>query len=169
MDWRDVMDELPPAIRQSLMVRMAEGDATNGVANASDFTEGLSAVEKALISLLKVDEALQIDAILDKAPEHSPSEILAGLLELEIKGLARQMPGKNYVKALYCEQTNMAKKKAAGRRLEELHVPVEEPAISAEAVETGIRKRRSGSRWICGGVVSQRPKTIGKYLQAPAT
>jgi hypothetical protein len=82
------------------MVRMAEGDATNGVAGASEFTEGLSGVEKALCELLKVDEALQIDGILDKLPEHSPSEILAGLLELEIKGLARQLPGKNYVKAL---------------------------------------------------------------------
>ncbi len=100
MEWRDVMDELPPAVRQSLGVRMADGDATNGVAAASDFAEGLSPVEKSLISLLKVDEALQIDAILDKLPDHSPSEILAGLLELEMKGLARQMPGKNYVKAL---------------------------------------------------------------------
>jgi DNA processing protein len=100
MEWRDVMDELPPAVRQSLMVRMAEGDATNGVATASDFAGGLSEVEKSLIALLKVDEALQIDAILEKLPVHSPSEILAGLLELEMKGLVRQMPGKNYVKAL---------------------------------------------------------------------
>jgi len=100
MEWRDVMDELPPAVRQSLMVRMAEGDVTNGVAAASDFASGLSEVEKSLIGLLKVDEAHQIDAILEKLPEHSPSEILSGLLELEIKGLVRQMPGKNYVRAL---------------------------------------------------------------------
>jgi DNA processing protein len=100
MEWRDVMDELPVPVRQQLMVRMAEGDATNGVAGASEFTEGLSEVEKALSGLLKVEEALQIDAILDKLPEHSASEVLAGLLELEIKGMARQLPGKNYVKAL---------------------------------------------------------------------
>jgi DNA processing protein len=100
MEWRDVMDELPAPVRQALMVRMAEGDATNGVAGASEFTEGLSGVEKSLCELLKVEEALQIDGILDKLPEHSPSEVLAGLLELEIKGMARQLPGKNYVKAL---------------------------------------------------------------------
>jgi DNA processing protein len=100
MEWRDVMDELPGPVRQALMVRMAEGDATNGVPGASEFTEGLSGVEKALCEMLKVEEAAQIDQILDKLPEHSPSEILAGLLELEIKGMARQLPGKNYVKAL---------------------------------------------------------------------
>jgi DNA processing protein len=100
MEWRDVMDELPAPVRQALMVRMAEGDATGGVAGASEFTEGLSGVEKALCEVLKVEESLQIDLILDKIPEHSPSEVLAGLLELEIKGMARQLPGKNYVKAL---------------------------------------------------------------------
>lgn len=100
MEWRDVMDELPPSVRQSLMVRQAEGDETKGIAAASDFASGLSDVEKSLMGLLKVDEAIQIDAILGKLPDHSPSEILAGLLELEMKGLARQMPGKNYVKAL---------------------------------------------------------------------
>lgn len=100
MEWRDVMDELPGPIRQALMVRMAEGDATNGVAGASEFTEGLTGVERSLCTLLKVEEAMQIDSILEKMPEHSPSEVLAGLLELEIKGLARQLPGKNFVKAL---------------------------------------------------------------------
>jgi len=38
-------------------------------------------VEKALYGLLKVEEVLQVDAILEKLPEHSPSEILAGLLD----------------------------------------------------------------------------------------
>ena len=48
--------------------------------------------------MLKVDEPVHIDEILDALPQFSSSEVLANLLELEFKSLIRQLPGKNFVK-----------------------------------------------------------------------
>jgi predicted Rossmann fold nucleotide-binding protein DprA/Smf involved in DNA uptake len=36
--------------------------------------------------------------LLSALPQLSSSEVLAALLELEFKGIVRQMPGKNFVK-----------------------------------------------------------------------
>ena len=62
------------------------------------FSESLSETERAIYDLLKVDESVHIDAILDALPQLSSSEVLATLLELEFKNLIRQLPGKNFVK-----------------------------------------------------------------------
>jgi len=97
-DWKDVIEELPAAVRQRLP---APPDVeSSGAQSASLFTEGLGPVEKSVDALLRVDQALQIDELLAQVPQHSPSEVLAALLELELKGRARQLPGKNYVKVL---------------------------------------------------------------------
>jgi len=47
-----------------------------------------------------VESATQIDALLDALPGCSAPELLAALLELELKGRIRQLPGKNFVKVL---------------------------------------------------------------------
>ena len=60
--------------------------------------ESFSETEKAIYDLLKVDESVHIDEILDALPRYSSSEVLASLLELEFKNLVRQLPGKNFVK-----------------------------------------------------------------------
>ncbi len=96
-DWKDVVEELPAQVRRLLA---AGSEETEGAPAASLFTESLSEIERALYGLLKVDESMQIDQVLAALPQHSPSEILAALLELEIKGRIRQLPGKNFVKAL---------------------------------------------------------------------
>ncbi len=97
-DWKDVIEELPAGVRHLLMA--APEDESRGASAASLFTESLSEMEQSLYGMLKVDAALQIDEILTALPERSSSEILAALLELEIKGRVRQLPGKNYVKVL---------------------------------------------------------------------
>jgi DNA processing protein len=97
-DWKDVIEELPATVRQRLPAP-PENDSS-GAPQASLFTEGLGPVEKNVEALLRVDQALQIDELLSAVPQHSPSEVLAALLELEIKGRARQLPGKHYVKVL---------------------------------------------------------------------
>jgi DNA processing protein len=52
------------------------------------------------LRLLKADEAMQIDEIVEKLEnELSSSEIFAALFELELAGKIRQMPGKNFVKS----------------------------------------------------------------------
>ena len=95
-DWKDVIEELPAAERQRLMAVPEEQSETS----APLFTESLGETEKALYALLSVEEARQIDNILESLPQCSASEVLAALLELEIKGRVRQLPGKNYVKVL---------------------------------------------------------------------
>lgn len=97
-DWKDIVEELPAEARQQLLAAPA-GEAGSAPV-ASLFTEPLSPVEQALHGLLKVEASMQIDEILAALPQYSPSEILAALLELEIKGRIRQLPGKNFVKVL---------------------------------------------------------------------
>ena len=55
--------------------------------------------EKKLLAVLKADESMQIDEIVDRLEnEVSPSEIFAALFELELAGKVKQLPGKNFVK-----------------------------------------------------------------------
>ena len=97
-DWKDVIEELPAKVRQSLLA--APVSETSEAPAASLFSEALSEIERALYELLRVDGATQIDALLEALSRHSSSEILVALLELELKGRIRQLPGKNFVKLL---------------------------------------------------------------------
>jgi len=96
-DWKDVVEELPATVQESLSTSVSS-DATERAGKASLLAESLSAPERAIYDLLKVEEAVHIDAILDGLPKLSSSEVLANLLELEFKNLVRQLPGKNFVK-----------------------------------------------------------------------
>jgi DNA processing protein len=95
-DWQDVFEELPPEVRNRLI---PIADATKSDERASLFAESLSETERSIYGLLRVDESVHIDAILEAQPQLSSSEVLAALLELEFKNLVRQMPGKNFVRA----------------------------------------------------------------------
>ncbi len=96
-DWRDIVEELPAKVRQELS---SPSDATGSADKASLFAESLSAPGKAIYDLLKVDEPVHIDEVLDALPQFSPSLVLANLLDLEFRSLVRQLPGKNFVKTL---------------------------------------------------------------------
>jgi DNA processing protein len=62
--------------------------------------EALSPRETCVMSVLRYDEALQLDEIMEKLEsELSSSEIFTTLFELELAGRVRQLPGKNYVKS----------------------------------------------------------------------
>jgi DNA processing protein len=97
-EWKDVIEELPVAVRQRLMA--VPENESGEASGASLFTASLSPVEQTLDGVLRVDEAKQIDELLSEVPQYSPSEVLAALLELELKGRIRQLPGKHYVKVL---------------------------------------------------------------------
>jgi DNA processing protein len=58
--------------------------------------EGLAA--RRVLERLKVDAATHLDTLVEKLEDVSPSEIIAALFELEILGLVRQQPGRNFVK-----------------------------------------------------------------------
>jgi len=103
--WEDVWEELPTPIRLQLA---AQADSeSNPAAAASLFQQEpfdqapLPPAETRLINVLRHDEALQLDEIMEKLDsELSSSEIFTALFELELAGRIRQLPGKNYVKSL---------------------------------------------------------------------
>ena len=61
--------------------------------------EGFVAAERTLFALLNVDEARHIDEIMEVSGLTS-SEVLATLFDLELKGVVRQLPGKQFLKVL---------------------------------------------------------------------
>ncbi|MGA8531342.1 MAG: DNA-protecting protein DprA, partial [Acidobacteriaceae bacterium] len=69
---------------------------------ASLFEESpLPPPEARVYSVLRPDEALQMDEILEKLEEEmSSSEVFTALFELELSGRIRQLPGKNFVRSL---------------------------------------------------------------------
>ncbi|HTS34302.1 MAG TPA: DNA-processing protein DprA [Candidatus Solibacter sp.] len=97
--WEDVWEDLPADVR--LALTPTSSPESPGSSAASLFPdEELPPHERKILSLLKADEAIHIDQIVEKLEtEMSSSEIFAALFELELTGKVRQMPGKNFVKS----------------------------------------------------------------------
>jgi DNA processing protein len=97
--WEDIWEELPTQIRIEL--EQSEGFASGQGSEASLFEESpLPPSEARVLGVLRMDEALQMDEILEKLePELSSSEVFTALFELELAGRIRQLPGKNYVRS----------------------------------------------------------------------
>ena len=93
--WEDVVEELPTEIRAELF----PVEATTSAERASLFEKALSPVEAVLFALLGTDETTHVDELVEKS-ELNSSEVLAALCEMEMKGLVRQMPGKQFLKVL---------------------------------------------------------------------
>lgn len=95
MSWEDVVEELPTPVRAEL-VPVEKASAEERLALVQ---EGLSETQRILFGLLSVDEARLIDDLVDLSGLNS-SEVLAALFDLEMKGVVRQLPGKQFLKVL---------------------------------------------------------------------
>jgi hypothetical protein len=73
--------------------------ATTRTERASLLADALSPQEKNIFGLPGVDGAVQADVLVEKS-ELTSSEVLAALCEMEMKGIVRQRPGKQFVKVL---------------------------------------------------------------------
>jgi len=93
--WEDVIEELPTEIRAELFPIAS----TTQDERISLFTNELSPVEKRVFGLLGVDDLIHVDELVEKS-ELNSSEVLAALCEMEMKGIVRQMPGKQFLKVL---------------------------------------------------------------------
>jgi len=93
--WEDVVEELPTPVRAELMpvedVPHAE--------RAALIEETLGPLERPLYKLLSLDEARHVDELVEKSGLSS-SDVLAALFDLELKGVVRQLPGKQFLKVL---------------------------------------------------------------------
>ena len=91
----DVIEELPTPIRAALtQAEPMEAEQRNLLLN-----EGLTDTEKKLYALLSAEEAQPIDHLVETSGLNS-SEVLATLFTLEMKGIIRQLPGKQFTKVL---------------------------------------------------------------------
>jgi DNA processing protein len=93
--WEDVVEELPTAVRAELTpVETASTEERAILIEGS-----LPPVQRQLYNLLSVDKARHVDEIVEISGLNS-SEVLPGLFELEMKGVVRQLPGKQFLKVL---------------------------------------------------------------------
>ncbi|HWF10226.1 MAG TPA: DNA-processing protein DprA [Bryobacteraceae bacterium] len=109
-DWNDVVVDLPQPAQRRLIDEgrqrilnqgLAGGSETSAEAGAShepQLNEPHQQVARRVLGKLKVDQPMHLDVLVDTADEASPSEIIAALFELEMLGLAKQLPGRNFVK-----------------------------------------------------------------------
>jgi DNA processing protein len=91
----DVIEDLPTPIRAALVKAEApEAEQRNLLAAAC-----LNSSEKKIYELLSSDQPVHIDYIVERSGLNS-SEVLATLFDLEMKGIVRQLPGKQFAKVL---------------------------------------------------------------------
>lgn len=100
-DYNDVVVELAPEVRRRLVEKSR---ARLGVESSEAPVQGelplgpSNDTARAVLDLLRVDQAIHLDAVLEKLERCSASELIAVLFELEMLGLVKQLPGKNFVK-----------------------------------------------------------------------
>jgi DNA processing protein len=104
-EWNDVLVELPTDVRRALI---GKAQARLGVASGSMSSElnadgaplppELGLASRAMFNRLKPDAPTHIDELIESSDTLTSSEVIAALFELELLGLARQLPGRNFVK-----------------------------------------------------------------------
>jgi DNA processing protein len=98
--WVDVIEELPAQIRMQLLPPVEASEAALATPEAASlFEQSLTTDQKAVFDILRADEATFVDAIFGSVAL-PPPRILQALLELEMNGLIRQLPGKNFIRKL---------------------------------------------------------------------
>ncbi len=98
--WEDVWEDLPSNVRIELEAEA--GLASKCEVQASLLPDPALRPEEAMVlEVLRSDESLQMDEILEKLETQlTSSEVFTALFELEMAGRIRQLPGKNYVRTL---------------------------------------------------------------------
>jgi DNA processing protein len=105
-DWNDVVVDLPPEVRRTLIESgknrllaqgLSGGDATSEGGQAS-LIGSQGDVSRRVLAKLSLDASVHLDTLVENLEEFSPSELIAALFELEMTGLVKQLPGKNFVK-----------------------------------------------------------------------
>jgi DNA processing protein len=98
--WEDVWENLPSQVRLEL-------EAEAGLESKSEITASLlpdpvlRPEEAMVLEVLRTDESLQIDELLERLETQlTSSEVFTAIFELEMAGRIRQLPGKNFVRTM---------------------------------------------------------------------
>ncbi len=93
--WEDIVEELPTPVRAELM----PVESIPHAERAAMVEEALGPCERPLYGLLSVDESRHVDDLVENSGLSS-SEVLAALFDMELRGVVRQLPGKQFLKVL---------------------------------------------------------------------
>lgn len=107
-EWNDVVVDLPGPDRELLArnkrqqllelepaPQAAEVAQNADVIDAADPQAGL---KRDALKALAFDKSIHLDHLMEMLEGRSASEVIAALFELELLGLVRQLPGKNFIK-----------------------------------------------------------------------
>ncbi|HET8549368.1 MAG TPA: DNA-processing protein DprA [Bryobacteraceae bacterium] len=98
-DWNDVVVELSPEDRRRLIVAGQPNLEAEPGASTTAVPAGPQAeLQKEVIRQIQPDQPTHLDRILETLEAYSSSEVISALFELEMLGLVRQLPGKNFIK-----------------------------------------------------------------------
>ncbi|HEX3682383.1 MAG TPA: DNA-processing protein DprA [Bryobacteraceae bacterium] len=101
-EWTDVTNELPPPVRRDLVLKAQQKVLLEGISapdpSPQTAEEPMKALARRLLNCLQVDVPQQLDKLLETFEGVSSSELIGALFDLEMSGLIRQLPGKNFVK-----------------------------------------------------------------------
>lgn len=98
--WRDVIEELPQQIKESLPgVKPAAETKESRLAQPVFEAVALSPLEQKVLALLAADVSSHIDELLLSSGLSSP-DLMSALLGLEMKDRIKELPGKCFVKRL---------------------------------------------------------------------
>ena len=100
-EWSDITNELPAAVRRDL-VSKAQQQALPEVdlrgSGSTGLPEPVKQLAQKLLNCLQVDVPQQLESLLETFEGISSSELIGALFDLEMSGLVRQLPGKNFIK-----------------------------------------------------------------------
>ncbi len=98
--WEDIWEDLPTQIRVELEAALPEYAPEPVGTAATLFNDaGLPPTETRVLSVLRHDESLQLDEVMEQLEgEFTSPEVFTALFELELAGKIRQLPGKHFVR-----------------------------------------------------------------------
>jgi DNA processing protein len=91
--WRDVVEELPYEVRRTILAQ----ELASPAAEPETPTLVLSELETKVFGLLSADTPAHVDELLVASGLPSP-DLMRALLDLEVKDVIKQLPGKNFVR-----------------------------------------------------------------------
>jgi DNA processing protein len=105
-EWNDVVVELKPELRRRLVeqcrnrmqIGKLDSPETSADGSASVRFGPMYGAAQAVLRVLQPDSPVALDHLIEAVEGSSPSEIIAILFELELAGMVRQLPGKNFIK-----------------------------------------------------------------------
>ena len=97
--WQDIVSELPSEIAAAILPPKVDGEEAKDAKQPELSPANLTESERKIWQMLSADEAVHIDALLEKS-NLSFGDLSAALLGLEMRDLIRTLPGKHYARKI---------------------------------------------------------------------